>query len=101
MNPIVEAIKSRRSTRAYEPKPVPKDVINTIIEAGNQAPFTSVTRAQPWRFVVVQDPELKQKLLQTAYPFWKNATEGMKEKYPELYKMATCLYDAMPNRRLI
>ena len=95
MNPIIEAIKSRRSTRAYEPKPVPEDIINTIIEAGNQAPFTSVTRAQPWRFVVVQDPKLRQKLLQTAFPFWKNATDGMKEKHPEIYKMATCLYDAM------
>jgi len=95
MNPVIEAIKSRRSTRAYEQKPIPEDVINTIIEAGNQAPFTSVTRAQPWRFVVVQDPEFKQKLFQTAFPFWKNATEGMKEKHPELYEMATCLYDAM------
>ncbi len=95
MNPVIEAIKSRRSTRAYEQKPIPKDVINTIIEAGNQAPFTSVTRAQPWRFVVVQDPEFKQKLFQTAFPFWKNATDGMKEKHPEIYKMATCLYDAM------
>ncbi len=95
MNPVVEAIKSRRSTRAYEPKPVPEDIINTIIEAGNHAPFTSATRAQPWRFVVVRDPEFKQKLVQTAFPFWKNATDGIKEKYPEIFKMATCLYDAM------
>lgn len=95
MNPVIEAINSRRSTRAYEPKPVPKDIIDKIIEAGNQAPFTSITRAQPWRFVVVQNPEFKQKLFQTAFPFWKNATDGMKENYPEIYKMATCLYDAM------
>jgi nitroreductase len=95
MNAVIQAIKRRQSARAYEPKPVPKDIINTIIEAGNQAPFTSITRAQPWRFVVVQDPEFKQKLVQTAFPFWKNATDGMKEKHPDLYQMATCLYDAM------
>ncbi len=95
MNPLIEAIKNRRSTRAYEPKPVSKDIINTIIEAGNCAPFTSITRAQPWRFVVVQDPEFKQKLFQTAFPFWKNATDGIKEKHPEIYRMATCLYNAM------
>lgn len=95
MNQVIEAIKNRRSTRVYEPKQVPKDIINTIIEAGNQAPFTSITRSQPWRFVVVQDPEFKQKLFQTAFPFWKNATDSMKEKHPEIYKMATCLYDAM------
>jgi nitroreductase len=95
MNPVIKAIKSRRSVRAYEQKPIPKDMIITIIDAGNQAPFTSITRSQPWRFVVVQNQKVKQKLFQTAFPFWKNSTEGMKDKYPELYKMATCLYDAM------
>jgi nitroreductase len=95
MNLVIEAISKRRSTRAYEQKPVPKAIINAIIEAGNQAPFTSVTRSQPWRFVVVQTPGFKQKLFQTAFPFWKNATDGMKEQYPALYEMATCLYNAM------
>ena len=95
MNLVIEAINNRRSTRAYDQKPVPKDIIKAIIKAGNQAPFTSVTRSQPWRFVVIQDPEFKQKLFQTAFPFWKNATDGMKEQYPELYEMATCLYNAM------
>jgi nitroreductase len=95
MNPVIEVINKRQSTRAYDQKPVAKDTINAIIEAGNQAPFTSVTRSQPWRFVVVQDPKFKQKLFQTAFPFWKNATDGMKEQYPELYEMATCLYNAM------
>jgi hypothetical protein len=84
MNPVIEAIKNRRSIRAYEPKPVPRDIINVIIEAGNQAPFTSLTRSQPWRFVVAQNPEFKQKLLQTTLPFWKNATGGMKKTAPEL-----------------
>ena len=95
MNPVIEAINKRRSTRAFEQKPVPKEIVNVLIEAGNNAPFTSVTRSQPWRFIVVQDPELKQELFHTAFPFWKNATDGMKEQYPELYEMATCLYNAM------
>jgi nitroreductase len=95
MNSVIEAINKRRSTRTYKQKPVPKDIINAIIEAGNQAPYTSITRSQPWRFVVVQDPKFKQELFQTAFPFWKNATDGMKEQHPELYEMATCLYNAM------
>ena len=95
MNSVLEAIKNRRSIRAYEPKQIPKEIINTIIEAGNQAPFTSMTRAQPWRFIVVQDPAFKQKLLQTTLPFWKNATGGMKNTAPVLYKMAMSIYDAM------
>ena len=97
MDSVIEAISNRRSVRSYEQKPVPKDILNKIIEAGNQAPFTSITRSQPWRFVVVEDKEFKQELFQTAFPFWKNATDGMKEQYPELYEMATCLYNAMNN----
>lgn len=95
MNVVIEAINNRCSTRAYEPKPVPKDTLKKIIEAGNQAPFTSVTRSQPWRFVVVEKPEFKQKLLQTTLPFWKNAIGGMKDAQPELYKMAMSIYEAM------
>ena len=95
MNPVIEAINSRRSVRAYESKPVPKEVLNKIIEAGNQAPFTSMTRSQPWRFVVVQNPEFKQKLFETTFPFWKNAISGLKDNAPELYEMATCLYDVL------
>lgn len=95
MNQVIEAIKNRRSVRAYEPKPVPKDIINAVIKAGNQAPFTSMTRSQPWRFVVVEDPEFKRKLLQITLPFWKNATGGMKKTAPELYEMAVGIYEAM------
>jgi len=95
MKSVIETINSRRSVRSYEQKPVPKDIINKIIEAGNQAPFTSMTRSQPWRFVVVQDSEFKQKLLQTTFPFWKNAISSMKETAPELYKMAMSIYEAM------
>lgn len=95
MNPIIEVINNRRSTRSYKQKPIPDNILNTIIESGNQAPYTSMTRSQPWRFVIIQNPEFKQKLFETAFPFWKNTMDGMKENAPELYEMATCLYDAM------
>ena len=95
MNSVIEAINSRCSVRSYEQKPVPKDIIKEIVEAGNQAPFTSMTLSQPWRFVVVENKEFKQKLLQTTLPSWKNAIGGMKETAPELYKMAMSIYEAM------
>ena len=100
MNQIIEAINKRRSIRAYEPKPIPRDVMNTIIEAGNQAPSTmgmvkGVLRFQPWRFIVVENPEFKQKLLQTALPIWKKMTESMKEMDAETYEKAMNLYEAM------
>jgi nitroreductase len=95
MNLVFEAIKNRRSIRAYEQKPVPREIINKLIEAGNQAPFTSMATSQPWRFVVVEKPEFKQKLLQTTLPFWVQTIEPMKENQPDIYKMATSLYDAI------
>jgi nitroreductase len=95
LNPVLDAIKKRKSTRAYLQKPVPKDILKQIIEAGNQAPYTSMDRSQPWRFVVVEDASLKQKLFQTAFPFWKGSIDGMKDKFPQLYEMAMSLYNAM------
>ena len=94
-NPVIEAIYKRRSVRAYDPKPIPGDVLNMIIEAGNQAPFVSEKRFQPWRFVVVEDREFKQKLVQTTFPIWERFMEGMKETSPDLYEMGVMIYEAM------
>ena len=102
MNPVIETINKRRSVRAYESKPIPRDVINTIIEAGNQAPSTgrmvkgNVLQFQPWRFVVVENPEFRQKLVQTARPIWRNMMESIKEMDPELYEKVMKLYESMP-----
>jgi nitroreductase len=102
MNPVIEAIHNRMSIRSYEPRPIPRDVINTIIEAGNQAPSRGRQEKgskeflfQPWRFVVIEDPEFKTKLVQTTLPFWKNMTESMKETHPETYEQVMKQYEAM------
>ena len=96
MNQVIETIKKRRSTRLYEQKPVPRNIINAIIEAGNAAPFVSEKRFQPWRFVVVvENPEFKQKLVQTTLPIWKNATGSMKDTHPEIYEMGMKLYEVL------
>ncbi|MHA2315897.1 MAG: nitroreductase family protein, partial [Candidatus Hermodarchaeia archaeon] len=91
--------------RLYEQKPIPKDILNTIIEAGNLAPSTGdeklveeggkktkITNYQPWRFVVVEDPEFKQKLFQTIEPIRANFYESMKETMPEMYAQGMKLY---------
>jgi nitroreductase len=101
VNSVIEIINKRRSIRGYESKSIPKDVINTIIEAGNQAPSTmgmlkGVLRFQPWRFVVVEDPEFKKKLLDAALPIWKKMTKSMKEMDSELYKKVMTLYETTP-----
>jgi nitroreductase len=103
MNPVIEAIFNRMSIRSYKSTPIPKDIIYTIIEAGNQAPSrgrqdkgSNEFLFQPWRFVVVEDPEFKQKLVQTTLPFWKKSTESMKETHPEIYENVMMQYETMP-----
>jgi len=53
MNQVLEAIKKRRSVRFFHSKPIERDIVTTIIEAGNQAP--SAGNLQPWRFIIVED----------------------------------------------
>jgi len=56
----ITAIMQRRSIRRYLPKPIPKSHLETILEAGRQAP--SAANRQPWHFVVVRDEPQKRKL---------------------------------------
>lgn len=54
----LEAVLSRRSVRKYKPDPVPDEHLAQILEAGRQAP--SGGNRQPWHFIVVKDPEVRQ-----------------------------------------
>jgi nitroreductase len=95
MNAVIETIKKRRSVRAYDPKPVTRDVLNAIIEAGNEAP--SAMNSQPWRFVVVEDAEAKKKLLAAALPKATKITETLKDIDPERYEAIKKRYAEMPD----
>jgi nitroreductase len=55
------AITKRRSIRKFEQGRVVSDAeIATIVEAGRQAP--SWKNDQPWRFVIVRDPALRERV---------------------------------------
>jgi nitroreductase len=95
MNAVIEAIKKRRSVRAYDAKPIPRDVLNVIIEAGNEAP--SAMNSQPWRFVVIEDKEAKKKLLAAALPKAKMITENLKNIDPERYEAIKKRYAELPD----
>ena len=57
---LYKLIKSRRTIRAFEDKPVPKEVILKLLESARWAP--SAHNRQPWRFVVIYNEEVKKKL---------------------------------------
>jgi nitroreductase len=56
-NPFQQLVKSRRSIRRYLEKPVEREKILTCIEAARLAP--SADNVQPWRFLIIDDPDLK------------------------------------------
>jgi nitroreductase len=57
---LIDTVLSRRSVRRYEPKEIPRDVLDQILEAGRQAP--SAANKQPWHFIVLTDYEIKKEL---------------------------------------
>ncbi|MDO5500759.1 MAG: 5,6-dimethylbenzimidazole synthase [Propionibacteriaceae bacterium] len=50
-------LRSRRDIRRFRADPVPDEVLEAILAAGHAAP--SVGHSQPWRFIVVTDPGLR------------------------------------------
>jgi nitroreductase len=57
---VMDAIKVRRSIRAYQDRPVEKEKLLNVLEAGRLAP--SARNMQDWKFIVVRDGEKRQLL---------------------------------------
>ena len=57
-------MERRRSTRAFSPEPVPRELLELAIRTASTAP--SGAHQQPWTFVVVADPELKRRIREAA-----------------------------------
>lgn len=53
-------VSERRSVRQFSPEPVAPELIENALRAAGTAP--SGANRQPWTFVVVSDPELKQRI---------------------------------------
>jgi nitroreductase len=57
---LLDIIFNRASVRRYTSEPVSEEVLRNILEAGRRAP--SAMNAQPWHFIVVTEPNLKEQL---------------------------------------
>jgi len=60
----MEAIRSRRSTRIYKNKPIPKEALEQLVEAASVAP--TARNVQPWEFIVITQPETLRKIADLA-----------------------------------
>jgi nitroreductase len=60
MNEVLNTIRNRRTIRRFKSDPIDEEKILMILEAGRWAP--SFSNLQPWTFIVVKDPDLKDAL---------------------------------------
>lgn len=61
---IIEEIINRRSIRGYLPRPVEKEKLERVLEAGRLAP--TAKNAQDWKIIVVEDENTRRGLVKTA-----------------------------------
>jgi len=61
---VLEAIRGRRSTRAFESEDVSPEIVSKLLDAARLAP--SAGNIQPWEFIVVRKPEIKRALAEAA-----------------------------------
>lgn len=59
-NPVLEAIRNRRSVFRFDETQIERDKIDAILEAGRWAP--SWLNKQPWTFIVITDQTIKNQL---------------------------------------
>ena len=62
---LLDLLKYRKSVRDFLDRPVEREKITICLEAARTAP--SACNSQPWKFVVVDDPTLKNKLCDVAF----------------------------------
>lgn len=63
--PLQELIRERRSVRRYLKTPIPREDILTCLEAARLAP--SAQNVQPARFIVIDDPKLKEEFSEAVF----------------------------------
>lgn len=64
MKTFSELVQNRQSDRAYLDKPVETEKLDRILEIARLAP--SACNAQPWKFIVVTDPEKRSMIADAA-----------------------------------
>ncbi len=72
----LEDIRTRRSVRKFLDRPVEPEKLQAVLEAARAAP--SWANLQCWRFVVVQDPQVKARISELSYVEAYFATKSYK-----------------------
>lgn len=83
---MLKIATSRKTVRKFKTDPINENDIRYILETAIQAPSGSNT--QPWRFIIVSDPEQKQKIREAAekgeQAFYESINKERKKRYNEM-----------------
>lgn len=76
-------MSQRRTVREFSAEPVPYELLELAVRTAGSAP--SGAHQQPWRFVVVSDPDVKRRIRIEAE---KEERENYERRFPEEWKEA-------------
>ena len=80
---ILDTANKRKTARKFKTDPIKEDDIQYILETAVQAP--SGSNMQPWRFIIVSNPEQKQRIREAAekgeQTFYESISEDRKKWY--------------------
>ncbi|MDQ3985586.1 MAG: nitroreductase family protein [Actinomycetota bacterium] len=76
---LEDAVRARRSVRAFLDKPVPRAALERAVSLAVQAPAPHHSR--PWRFVILEDQRRKEELSRAMGAAWRQdlASDGLTE----------------------
>jgi coenzyme F420-0:L-glutamate ligase / coenzyme F420-1:gamma-L-glutamate ligase len=80
-------LRTRRSVRRFKPDLVPESIIQDILHTATFAP--SAHNRQPWRFVVITDPSVRQKMADAMSAEFAHDLESDGLSYDEIRKRIT------------
>jgi len=70
---FLDIVQKRRSVRKYQDRTVEREKIDLCLEAARLAP--SACNAQPWKFIVFENPESRKRLCRAAFSgIYKNSS---------------------------
>jgi len=96
MNPILEAIYSRRSIREFTEQPVEPSILDEIVQAGIWAP--SGLNNQPWRFVIVQERQMVESLAELTH--YSNVVRAA-QALIAVYLDTSAMYDEVKDHQAV
>ena len=81
---VYEAIYKRRDIRQFRSDPIPEPILRKVLEAAHHA--GSVGFMQPWNFLVIRSPSVKQKVYDNFSEENDRAAQNYDSSRRELYK---------------